>query len=101
MAGPPSGSGPLLLTAVDDTDPHDGYPVQLDRVQEDVPLAQRAVIVHQPEQWPAGCFCRNCKARWPCRLHAWGLTVLQAAGWTGVRIAELVRRAGAGEVPWA
>jgi hypothetical protein len=101
MAGPPSGSGPLLLTAINDTTPGAGYPVQLDRVQEDVPVAQRAVIVHQPEHWPAGCFCRNCKTRWPCRLHAWGLTVLQAAGWTGVQIGELVRRAKAGEVPWA
>lgn len=70
-------------------------------VNEDVRLAQRAVIVHQAEDWPAQKLCRNCHQRAPCPLHRWGLKVLLAAGWTDVDIAELVARANAGDVPWA
>ena len=65
-----------------------------------VSLAQKAVIVHGPQAWPTGTFCRNCHAHWPCRLHRWGRAVLATAGWTESAIAELVERAAAGAVPW-
>jgi hypothetical protein len=67
----------------------------------DVALAQRLVITHQPEDWPTRRYCQNDHYSWPCRLHAWGSAVLQAAGWPEEDIAELVVRAKAGEIPWA
>ena len=78
------------------TELHDEYPVDLDRVQDDVPLAQRAVIVHQPEDRPTGQYCRNDHTRWPCRLYRWGQAVLEAAGWSGANIAALASRAAPG-----
>ncbi len=77
------------------------FPVHLDRVREDTPIAQRAVITHQPEAWPTGQYCRNDHWSWPCDLHRWGRTVLQSAGWPEAAIIALVRRAAAGELPWA
>jgi hypothetical protein len=78
----------------------DGYPVKLETIRQDLPYAQRAVVVHQGEDWPSGRYCRNCHARFPCRLACWGLAVLQTAGWTSERIAGLLERAQSGEVPW-
>lgn len=71
--------------------------------QRDILAAQRAVIVHAPEDWPSGRMCRNCGylSRFPCRLHVWGFRLLLSAGWTPTGIAELVRRAERGEVPWS
>jgi hypothetical protein len=88
-------SGELTADLLDD------YPVDLERIRDDLPYAQRAVVIHQGEDWPTGRLCRNCHGRWPCRLARWGVSVLQAAGWTSERIAGLVARAEAGEVPWA
>jgi hypothetical protein len=82
------------------TDVLDDYPVDLERIRDDLPYAQRAVVIHQGEDWPTGRFCRNCHDRYPCRLARWGVGVLQAAGWTSTRMAELLARAEAGEVPW-
>jgi hypothetical protein len=77
------------------------YSVSLETLREDLPYAQRAVVIHQGEDWPTGRFCRNCHARYPCRLARWGVNVLQVAGWTSERIAQLVAQAKAGKVPWA
>jgi hypothetical protein len=63
-------------------------------------VAQKAVAIHQPEQWPAGNFCRNCHGRLPCRLYRWGHEVLWLSGWREGQIAELVRRSALGEAPW-
>ena len=63
-------------------------------------VAQKAVVIHRPEQWPTGNFCVNCHARWPCRLCRWGVAVLQANRWTTEDITSLVRRAQAGEISW-
>lgn len=83
-----------------DADPLDELSVDPERVEQDLGLAQRAVVIHQGELWPTGRFCRNCHARWPCRLYRWGHLVLWLAGWREADIAHLVRRAEAGEVPW-
>lgn len=82
------------------TDAEDDYPVNLESIRQDLPYAQRAVVIHQGEDWPAGRFCRNCHARFPCRLARWGVGVLRVAGWTIGRIAQLVEKAEAGGVPW-
>ncbi len=79
----------------------DDYVVDLTTLRADLPYAQRAVAIHQGEDWPMGRFCRNCHDRYPCRLARWGVGLLQAAGWTSERIAGLVARAEAGDVPWA
>jgi hypothetical protein len=71
-----------------------------EHVEQDVELAQRAVVVHQPESWPTGLFCRNDHARWPCRLYRWGHLVLWLSGWREADITELVHKAEAGTVPW-
>lgn len=76
------------------------YPVHLETLRQDLPYAQRAVVIHQSEDWPTGRFCWNCHARWPCRLHRWGLAVLLAAEWTPTQLHRLVEHAKAGEVPW-
>ncbi len=84
------------------SEPHlDDYSVDLEAIRDDLPYAQRAVVIHQGEDWPTGRLCRNCHDRYPCRLARWGVGVLQAAGWTSERMAGLVKRAEAGEVPWA
>jgi hypothetical protein len=88
-------SGGVMADLLDD------YRVDLETIREDVPYAQRAVVIHQGEDWPTGRFCRNCHDRYPCRLARWGVGVLQTAGWTSERMARLVARAEAGEVPWA
>jgi hypothetical protein len=82
-------------------DPLDDYPVDPAEAQHDRRHAQMAVVIHAPEDWPTGKFCRNCHARWPCRLCRWGVQVLQAAGWADADIVALVRRAEAGELPWS
>ena len=69
-------------------------------VARDLLAAQKAVVIHRPEQWPSGTFCVNCHARWPCRLCRWGVAVLQANGWTNEDITNLVRRARAGDISW-
>ena len=82
--------------------PHldDEYPVEPSTVDGDLRFATKAVIIHQPGDWPTGDFCRNDHARWPCWLYQWGVDVLTAAGWSEQKIAELVRRVEAGEAPW-
>jgi hypothetical protein len=68
----------------------DDYPVELDRVPDDVEIAQRTVVIHQAEDWPAGRYLdRNDHTRWPCRLYRSGRAVLEAAGWSAVDIAAL------------
>lgn len=79
----------------------DDYRVDLERIRDDLPYAQRAVVIHQGEDWPTGRLCRNCHERYPCRLARWGIGVLQVAGWARERIAVLVARAESGDVPWA
>jgi len=59
----------------------------------DVPLAQRAVMIHQAEEWPGMIRCRNCGGRWPCRLDRWGRSVLRAAGWSDADVAEFIESA--------
>jgi hypothetical protein len=71
-----------------------------EHLDQDVELAKRMVVVHQPEQWPHGIFCRNDRSRWPCRLYRWGHLVLWLSGWREAEIGELVRRAESGEMPW-
>jgi hypothetical protein len=79
----------------------DDYSVNLETLRQDLPYAQRAVVIHQGEDWPAGRFCRNCHAHWPCLLCRWGIEVLRAAGWTPEQLRRLVELAEAGEVPWS
>jgi hypothetical protein len=78
----------------------DEYPVDTVNAERDVRYAQKALVIHQGEDWPTGRFCRNCHARFPCRLARWGVRVLVAAGWTSRDMAHLVERAEAGDVPW-
>ena len=78
----------------------DEYLVDITNAERDVRYAQMAMVIHQGEDWPSGRFCRNCHARFPCRLAHWGFRVLVAAGWTSRDMAHLVERARAGEVPW-
>jgi hypothetical protein len=73
----------------------------LSPTDRDIAVAERLVIVHQAQEWTTGHFCRNDHARWPCRLHRWGMSVLLTAGWSEQDITELVRRAEAVDVPWA
>jgi hypothetical protein len=82
------------------TDARDDYPVNLEAIRQDLPYAQRAVVIHQSEDRPAGQFCRNCHARYPCRLARWGVVVLHVAGWTNKRIAQFAEQAEAGGVTW-
>jgi hypothetical protein len=77
-----------------------GYPVNLETIRQDLPYARRAVVIRQGEDWPAGRFCRNCRARWPCRLARWGWAVLRIVGWTAGDMRRLVERAVAGDVRW-
>jgi hypothetical protein len=79
----------------------DEYLVDPGRARLDVRYAIRAVVVHVTEDWPGGRYCRNCKAVAPCGLCQWGARVLEAAGWRGEDVLDLVRRAEAGEVPWS
>ena len=83
-----------------DADPFDEVSVDPGHLEQDLLLAQRAVVIHQGEPWPTGVFCRNCHGRWPCQLYRWGHLVLWLAGWREADITDLVRQAEAGEVPW-
>ncbi len=76
------------------------YPVDPEHLDRDVGLAQKAVVIHAPEQWPSGTYCTNCHDRHPCRLHRWGRQVLCLAGWRDAEVTALLRRAAAGDVPW-
>lgn len=79
-----------------------GYlpPSTVEQARADVPYGQRAVVIHQPEDWPAGRQCRNCGGRWPCDVYTWGLQVLFGAEWTSGDVTLLLERAAKGEVPW-
>jgi hypothetical protein len=77
------------------------YAVDADRAEQDLIYGQMAVVIHQPEDWPAGPLCRNCRGPWECPLHNWGVRILLAAGWTDEDMAELVRHAEQGHVPWS
>ncbi|MFC4107452.1 hypothetical protein [Micromonospora zhanjiangensis] len=57
---------------------------------EDVQLAVKAVVVHAPEQWPAGPLCRNDGVPFPCRLHRWGRRVLLQHGLSERQVNALV-----------
>jgi hypothetical protein len=59
---------------------------------EDAQFAVRAIVVHGPEDWPAGAVCRNDEAPHPCRLHRWGRRVLTRYGLTDAEIDELAAR---------
>ncbi len=83
------------------SDPLDDYPVDPERGDQDLEPAQKAVAVHQPEQWPSGRYCRNDHSRWPCRLYRWGHQVLWLAGWREAEFVELLLRAESGDVPWS
>jgi hypothetical protein len=61
-------TGTSAATANPETHDLDDYPVDLERIRADLPYAQRAVVIHQGEDWPTGRFCRNCHSRYPCRL---------------------------------
>ena len=79
----------------------DEYAVPDSPTAEDARVAQKAVVIHAPQQWPRGRYCVNCHDAFPCRLHRWGRRVLEAVGWTDRDVAELVRRAAAGDRPWS
>ena len=75
-------------------------PVAQSEAERDVRCAQRAVIVHAPQDWPTGRKCRNCSAKFPCPVQVWGFGTLVAAGWNQADIADLVRRTERGEIRW-
>jgi hypothetical protein len=79
----------------------DELPVELSTVDTQLPFAMKAVVVHQPEDWPTGKVCRNDHRPWPCQLYHWGHQVLWLAGWREAEIAGLVCRVEAGDLPWA
>jgi hypothetical protein len=68
---------------------------------EHVLLAVRAVVVHGPQEWPAGVVCRNDRAPYPCRLARWGRRVLVAAGVPEERVDSLVAAGDPYASPWA
>lgn len=59
---------------------------------QDVQFATRAVMVHAPEEWPAGTVCRNDRSPFPCQLHRWGRMVLAEHGLSDAEIDEVARR---------
>jgi hypothetical protein len=79
----------------------DDIPIDVGQARFDIGYAQRAVIVHQGQDWPGGRFCQNCHGRWPCRMCRWGVRVLLLGGWSHDDIRHLVARARAGELPWS
>src|SRR4051794_36077209 len=91
--------GPTVATGVGTNheplgnDPLEDYPVPVHKAeaQRDLRYGQMAVVIHRREDWPGGAVCRNCHEPWACRLHRWGLRVLQTAGWNTSDIAVLVR----------
>ena len=68
---------------------------------EHVLLAVRAVVVHGPQEWPAGALCRNDRAPYPCRLARWGRRVLEAAGIPEERVESLIAGGDPYASPWA
>lgn len=76
---------------------HDSYDPVLDdgdveRQSESVEYrlyAQRAVVTHRPERWPAGTYCANCHAIFPCAWRRWAERLLVAAGWQPAEVAQL------------
>jgi hypothetical protein len=68
---------------------------------EHVLLAVRAVVVHGPQEWPAGALCRNDRAPYPCRLARWGRRVLVAAGIPAERVESLIAAGDPYASPWA
>ncbi|MGC9670620.1 hypothetical protein ACNTMW_29255 [Planosporangium sp. 12N6] len=77
------------------------YPVPAHPTDDDIGYAQKAVIIHQGEDWPAGMQCVNCHVPWPCPVNRWGRGVLGSAGYAEADVAGLVRRARRGIVPWS
>jgi hypothetical protein len=67
------------------------YSGQPHQHEGDVRVAKRVVAVHVAEGWPAGTYCRNDRAVFPCRWYRWGGGVLAAAGWTDDAIAALAQ----------
>lgn len=61
---------------------------------EDIRIARWTVVVHRAEEWPAGTFCRNDHAVFPCPFRQWGHRTLVAAGWTENAIAALSHSQG-------
>jgi len=82
------------------TDAMDEYLLERVMAEQNLRYGQKAVVIHQGEDWPSGRLCRNCHAVFPCGLARWGARVLEAAGWTSRDVAHLLERARAGEVPW-
>jgi hypothetical protein len=78
------GSGAQINARIEDE-----YLVDVAHAHDEVRFAMRAVTVHTAEAWPAGMYCRNDHAAFPCRLYQWGRRVLIAAGWSDEAIAEL------------
>ncbi|MCW2639249.1 MAG: hypothetical protein JWP76_1555 [Dactylosporangium sp.] len=78
-----------------------GYPVADNPTDEDIEYAQKAVVIHQGQDWPAGRQCINCRAPWPCALNRWGRNVLTAVGYVEADVAGMVCRARNGIVPWS
>ncbi|MEU4438606.1 MULTISPECIES: hypothetical protein [Micromonospora] len=79
----------------------DDFPVFTPVSDEDVALAVRAMVVHAPEQWPAGPLCRSERVPHPCRLSRWGRGTLRAAEVTEARVDELVAAGDPDAWPWA
>jgi hypothetical protein len=65
----------------------------------DAQLAVRAVVVHAPQEWPAGTVCRNDGATYPCRLHRWGHRVLRMCGLSEAEVADIAERGDPSVVP--
>jgi hypothetical protein len=86
-----------LLSEVDETE----YPVAENPTEEDVEYAQRAVVIHQGQDWPTGTVCINCHAPWPCALNRWGRKVLTAVGYLEADVVGMLRRAKNGIVSWS
>jgi hypothetical protein len=93
-----AGSGAVGIEIM--MDPLFDVPLEQVMAEQNLRYGQMAVVIHQGEDWPAGRFCRNCHARFPCRLALWGARVLEAAGWTTVDVAHMLGRAKSGDVPW-
>ncbi|MEH0845783.1 hypothetical protein V6U81_25695 [Micromonospora sp. CPCC 205711] len=61
---------------------------------EDVKLGLRALLVHRPEEWPAGPLCRSDRTPYPCLLHRWARRLLRSRGLPDGVIDTLVERGG-------
>jgi hypothetical protein len=76
------------------------YPVPADPTDEDVECAQKAFLIHQGEEWPAGTQCINCHVPWPCPLNRWGRKLLTSVGFIEDDFVGMVSRAKYGIFPW-